>query len=252
MAGRKARLAPDDVNRMFDDACIEELAGIGKLPAGADRKRFAEGIRLAARMYATESRIPNVNALNDEIAELHRAADRCRYDEVACLLEQISARARDMLTERGGRPSIGIKLPTPDTLRDGARRESACADVARLCRIGGRVVESRRRATGKRSRKVWRAVLYAPKKQRNFDRRAAERDFVMWLRVTWVEAVGQTPSQTARHADASRRPGPFARMVQECLRLVGAPDADAVGLINELHRRRRLMERRPPLDSTRE
>ena len=101
----KARrpIAAEEVARVFDDACIEKLAGIGKLPAGADRKRFAEGIREAARMYATDARTPNVNALHDEIAELHRAADRRLYEQVACLMERLSPRAHDMLGERGSR-----------------------------------------------------------------------------------------------------------------------------------------------------
>jgi hypothetical protein len=30
------------------------------------------------------------------------------------------------------------------------------------------------------------------------------------------------------------KPGPFARLLKECLRLIGAPHADAVGLINQL------------------
>lgn len=36
--------------------------------------------------------------------------------------------------------------------------------------------------------------------------------------------------------------GPFARMVAECLCLVGACHADAVGLINELDRQCRVMD----------
>jgi len=245
----KARrpISAEEVARVFDDACIEKLAGIGKLPAGADRKRFAEGIREAARMYATDARTPNVNALHDEIAELHRAADRRLYEQVACLMERLSPRAHDMLSERGSRLG-GIELPSPDALRDNERREAACAAIAQVCRIGGRLVEGRRRPSGKRSRLVWQPVLYAPKKEKNFDRREAERNFAMWVRLAWVEATNAIPARTARHGDRSRDPGPFARMLQKCLHLVGALDADVVELINKLHRLRRWMERRPRLE----
>ena len=41
-----------------------------------------------------------------------------------------------------------------------------------------------------------------------------------------------TPPRTARRADAGRNLGPFARFVEECLRLVGAGYADPVALIN--------------------
>jgi hypothetical protein len=66
----------------------------------------------------------------------------------------------------------------------------------------------------------------------------------MGLSLAWVEATGLAPSRTARPRDASRDVGPFARFVRECLSLVGAGNADAVELMNELHRRRNTMERR--------
>jgi hypothetical protein len=56
----------------------------------------------------------------------------------------------------------------------------------------------------------------------------------MHLQLAWLEATGKPPSLAASAA----RPGPFARMVGKCLELVGAGHADAVGLINELNRRR--------------
>jgi hypothetical protein len=164
---RKARhpIAADDVPRVFDDGCIAKLARIGKLPAGADMKPFAEGIREAARTYAREARVPNVNELHDEIAELFRAADRREYEQVARLLEQLSAEARDSLSERGRRigfrlaqsqaqsiaddvvisnsdpprrrrrwplakEAIGTELPPPDALRNCEQREEACAAIA--------------------------------------------------------------------------------------------------------------------------
>jgi hypothetical protein len=52
----KRPIATEEIPRIFDDACIEELAQIGKLLAFADMKRFAEAIREAARIYATNVR----------------------------------------------------------------------------------------------------------------------------------------------------------------------------------------------------
>jgi len=122
--------------------------------------------------------------------------------------------------------------------------------IARLCQFGGGYVEGRRRPAGKQSRPVWDPLIHAPKPQRNFAKRNAERNFVMWLSVAWLEATGVVPSRTARHDDASREVGPFARFSRECLRRVGAPDADIVELINELHRRRCEMERYKDAGST--
>jgi hypothetical protein len=131
-------------------------------------------------------------------------------------------------------------VPSPETLRDRARREEACATVVKLCQYGGHWVQSRKRPSGKRSWS-WRPYLRAPKPQRHFPKREAELTFVMWLRIAWLEATGKEAPRTTD----PRRPGPFARMVKECLKLVGAAHADAVGLINKLNQVQRAMRSRP-------
>jgi hypothetical protein len=236
VASTKSRepIAAGDVPRIFEDACIDALAVIGRLPAGADRKRFAEGVREAARIYARDSRIPTDNELNAEIAALYRAAERKRYGEVAKLLEQLSPRTRKLLNKRE------VQLPASEDLRDATRQGKACEIISRLCQYGGEYGEGRRRPSGKRSR-TWQPRLVAPQPRRNFPRRDAERDFVMWLQLAWLEATGERPSLAAN----PERPGPFARMARKCLALVGAGHADVVGLINELNKRRRKIQRWP-------
>ena len=227
--GRKARnpIAANDVPRVFDEACIERLACIGRLPTHADKAKFAAGVREAARIFARDACSPNVNELHNEIDGLYWAAEQRRYEEVRQRIERLSKPSLYLLTKRG-------ELPAFDSLRDPAQHDRACAVVERLCAVGGRnASRSDRRGT------VWRPLLNAPDKQRNFPRRDAERNLVMWLQIAWLEATGVRAPQTARHADAGRSLGSFARIAQECLRLVGAADADVVELINELRRRRR-------------
>jgi hypothetical protein len=233
VASTKSRkpIAAADVPRIFDDACIDTLAGIGRLPARADRKRFAEGIREAARIYARDVRIPTDNELHAEIAALYRAAERKRCGQLAALLEKISPKARALLSKRATR--LSLELPASEDLRDAARQQKACEAILSLSQYGGEYMKSRRRPSGKRSR-AWRPLLVGPQPRRNFPRRDAERNFIMWLQVAWLEATGKPPSLAANPA----RPGPFVRMVRKCLALVGAGHADAVGLINELNRRR--------------
>jgi hypothetical protein len=240
MAKSRRPIASEAIPRVFDDACIGELAV--ELPAGADLARFGEGVREAARIYARDARIPTDNELRAEIAKLQRAADRGQHERVATLLEGLSPEARRRLKARGARPSIGITLPSADALRDPARRDAACTRVDRLCQHGGRYVEGRRRPSGKRSRPVWRPLLHAPEPRRHFPRRDAERDFVVWLGTAWYAATGKKPPRTAD----SRNPGPFARFVGKCLRLVGAAHVDAVELIKGLDRRRRVMTGQRP------
>jgi hypothetical protein len=110
MAKSRRSIASEDIPRVFDDACLRELAS--ELPAGADLARFAEGVREAARIYAKDARIPTDNELHAEIAALQRAADRGQHDRVATLIESVSPQARQLLNERGARPSIGITLPS--------------------------------------------------------------------------------------------------------------------------------------------
>jgi hypothetical protein len=205
------------------------------VPTGADRKRFAEGAREAARIYAREARVPTDNELHAEIYKLYRAATCKRYEKVADLLEGLSPKAHDSLSRRGARPSLGIKLPLSQALRDAAQREESCAKIATLCQFGGSYVKGRLRSpSGKRSR-TWDPLLHAPKPRPRFPKRDAERNFVMWLQIAWMEATGKQPSLAANPARLS----PFGRMAQACLKLVGADHADVVGLINELNRRRR-------------
>jgi len=158
------------------------------------------------------------------------------------LLERLSPRAHRILLQRGSR--IGTDLPEPEAVLDSDRRENACAAIVKICMMGMGCAKGRARPNGRRSPGFWRPVLYAPNKQRHFAKRDADRNFLMWLRIAWLEATGNTPPDTARHAEPGRKIGPFARMLQECLRLLGAQDADPVELINELHRRRRLMSAR--------
>ena len=237
----------DDVPRVFDAACIERLAKIAKLPTGADLARFGAGIRDAACILARDARTPNDNQVHDEIGTLCKLADPYRekpaqWERIAVAVENLSLRAREMLAKRGPRPSVATKLPAPGALRDPKRREEARAAIFKLCQFGGGWGEGRRRG-GKRSR-TWRPLLYAPQKQKHFPKRKAERDFVMWLQIVWAEATGEKPALTARHVDASRELGPFAKFVRKCLDVVGARDADVVGQINELARRRRYHQER--------
>jgi hypothetical protein len=227
VANTKSRdpIACADIPGVFDDARIDALAAIGWLPTDAKRTRFAEGIREAARIYAREARTPTDNELNAEIAALYGAAKRKRYGQVAALLEKLSSPARKLLSKRATR--LSLELPAPEGLR-GTTQQKACDIVLKLCQHGGSYDEGRRRR--------WHPLLSAPKRSKNFPRRDAERDFVMWLQFAWLEATDKLPSLAANPA----RPGPFARMAAECLRLVGASHADTVGLINELNRRRKI------------
>jgi hypothetical protein len=244
VVARKIRRAitAADVPRVFSYACIEQLASIGPLPEGADLKRFAAGVRAATGIYARDAREPDPNELHQEIAALYTAAQRRQYDRVASLREGLSPQACRWLKARMARPgprAAGLKLPSSKALRGRGRRDEACASIERLCRAGGGLVAGRKRPSGKRSRPVFRELLHAPKLRQHVPKRGAELTFVSNLAAAWLDATGESPARTANR----RAPGPFARLVRKCLELVGAPEANAINLINELDRRRREVNR---------
>jgi len=278
---KRQHITAADAPRIFDDACIEELAKIGHLPAGADRQRFADSVREAVRIYARDARKPTATELRAEIAALLRAAERRHYERVAGLIEKLSPQARRLFDARAERPGFemiiaenerplqperfssaaqrhrirpleeypppppqtDLKMPSPDTLRDPARRDQACKAVEIFCRAGGRYIAGRMRPSGKRSR-TWERLLHAPQPIERPPRLEAELEFAMHLQLAWLEATGKMPSLAANPA----RLGPFGRMVEECLQLVGgeARHANVAKLLNELNKRRK--ETRARLD----
>jgi hypothetical protein len=232
---KQTAIAAADVPRLFNDACFEQLAIIGRLPDTADRQRFGESIREAARIYAEDARRATIGKVRDEIASLYKAAEHKRYDRAAMLLANLSPEACTYLEalELPGPRGAGLRLPTADKLRDPKRRDEACEMIERLCRIGGGYVVGRKRSPGKRS-KTWRPLLFAPVPDKHPPKREAELQFVMNLQLAWLEAVGKPPTATV---NPSRPDRPFANLVKKCLKLANA-HADAVGLINELRSRR--------------
>ena len=208
--------APEKLPRFFDDKFILDLAQQAKLSWAANVARFAAGIRHAERQYVVDKAIPSARAVRDEIKALYSAANRYRYKETATRISKISERTRALLKTRGDR--LGLAIPESEALRNRASQDDACETIVRLLRIG---IE------------YGKPLLYAPEPPRRPPRRKAELDFVMWLEVAYVEATGMPPTHMAN----PDRPGPFACMVQACLKKI-APGANAVGLLNKLHQRR--------------
>jgi hypothetical protein len=235
-------IAPADVPHVFNETCIGELAAIGRLPNGANSQRFGEGIREAACIYAKDARNPAVGTIRDEIDALHSAAKNRRYEPAAMLLSELSRQARAHLEARlklPGPRAARLRLPSVEDLRNPGQRDEASEMIRRLCSAGGHYIEGRKRSSGKRS-KTWQPKLFAPEPLENPPKLDAERQFVMHLRLAWLEAVGKPPTATV---NPSRPDRPFANLVKKCLKLVGA-HADAVGLINELHRRKLQVRKR--------
>jgi hypothetical protein len=244
-------LCSEEAAHVFSDRAVAKLVVRIGLTKCVDVQRLAKGMRSSASRYASDVHLPTPNSLRREIAHLQHAARGRRYKTVARVLAQLSDTARELLKGRAAvlsdRPwpdqPARASLPKPEELHDADRRDDACDLIHVIATMGGYSVDGRRRSTGKQDRE-WRVRLYAPKASRAEPRRRAERSFVRLLRANYFEATGCMPPNTAQHF----RPGPFARLAGECLRLLGAPTNDpdddrtglAVQLINDLdHERRR-------------
>ena len=134
---RRARIiGAQEVDVVFDDACIERLAKIAKLPADADLKAFGIAIREAAGIYIRDVHVPTANELHAEITCLYKAADGREFLQAAMLWHYLSPEARDLLTDRGVGSNVNFDLPEAEALLDADRREAACEAIAALCRVG--------------------------------------------------------------------------------------------------------------------
>jgi hypothetical protein len=209
---------PKDLPRILDDKFIESLAQKAKLSRAANREMFAATIRDAAHRFVTTMAIPREAATRREISGLYSAADRHIYKETARRIGQLSPETRAFIQKRGNRRRT---IPRPAAFANPARRDKACEIIVRLLRVGMN--------RGK-------PLLHAPRPPR----RNAELDLIMWIEVAYYEATGMKPALTANR----QRPGPFARMVQDILNEVAPGGADAVGLLNKLQRRRKMMQHR--------
>lgn len=229
------KAAPCQLAPIFDDACVERLAEVCGLSETSDLERFKTNLLEAGLNYQKCLIEPNDNNLHKEISSLHHEAERGDCEGVSLSLTHLSSRARKMLTDRGSIPSLNIQLPGPEIFLDPLQASLACEKVATLCRTGGRRLD--RRTNRARN---WEWQIFGPEPRRTFEKREAERELLMRLRLAWLEATGDSPSRTAhRH-----KPGPFARFVVQYLQLLGAGHVDAFSLINNNLQQQRMRRRR--------
>jgi hypothetical protein len=234
---------PEDLPRLFDDKCIRQLVRIDGRLRTANIPVFAAGVLEAAEVFVRDASATNDNEVHYEVDKLLRAAERAirarkrkdaACEKVAVQIEGLSGRTRELLNERG-------MLPSPEILRDPATRGAACEAITSLCRIGAYWQEGRRRPGGKRSMTMV-SLLHAPTLKQRPARREAHLNFMMMLRLAYLEATGKPPPATAHPG----RPTPFAQIAQICLDKLRA-GANAIELINRLQRRRKDKEERQRL-----
>ena len=256
MPSNNTPVIADDVLAAFSDRAIDGFIFNFGLPAGTDRSRLRAGICAAVARYIAASQEPTSNTVRNEIVALHRAISKRHYTATSCAWGARSAPVRRLFedraswirsSERNRKRDTGRRwwtVPTPEALLSGEHRAQACRTIHSLSVIGA-YRKQRKTQGGKPSFEVV-TILNAPAPSRAEPRRAAERIFLVWLRVAYAEATGLMPPKYVHHD----RPGPFAKMVAECLRLAGAPSHEpdddrrglSVQLINDIEKVRKRSE----------
>jgi hypothetical protein len=186
-------ISAEEVASVFNDDCVSRLAKLSRLPANANKSRFAQGIRDAVLIYLRDVAVPDGNDIHREISKLHQAAQNKRYEKSFEIATHLSEQALAILNRRN-LPGVAL-LTDPSALLDPARQRQATEQLAALCRnwVPFKPKEGRKRPGGRRS-KTFAPDLYAPPASSHFEKRGAERTFLMWLRIAWLPERAQPAS----------------------------------------------------------
>jgi hypothetical protein len=226
-------IAEKDVDRIFDIACIKQLATLAGLKENPDtEQQLGKLVREDVRIFCRDVLESTNNDLHREMKRLHDVCEKRAFEQAGAVFACISSRTRSELVERWERTNRGTRFPAPEDFTMAEHREAACSAIASVCRIGGSYIDGRLRPSGKRSR-TWQWLYYAPEPKRHFQKTSAELRLVMHLALTWLIVTGKSPPKVVNRD----KPGPFARTVRKCFHLSGTA-ADSINVINEFGRRR--------------
>jgi site-specific recombinase XerD len=231
----RSLIAISDVEGVFNDEIVKELARIAKLPADPDIARFAQSIRISARIFLEEKNKLNFPQLRTAIERLYRLNTRAEDGNdrtaraLASAVDAMPADVRQWLQSCNSPHHRNI--PTAAEILSPPSRESAVTRLRQILSYGGSVVEGRKRSGGRRSLS-FKPLLRIPERTKSGRPRGeAEREFVQWLAVAYVEVTGRPPPRTAHYNIDIR--GPFSDFVHRCFELVGAPTGNVTRLLNQ-------------------
>jgi hypothetical protein len=245
MASRSL-IAISDVEGVFNDEIVKHMAAAVAASADADIAHFAESIRIPARIFLGQKaklNFPQQRAAIERLYQLNTRAEDGNDRKARALARAVAAMPADV---RQWLLSCNTphdrNIPTATEILSPATRQSAVERFRLILSYGGGIVAGRKRSGGRRSRS-FKPLLRLPERiEPGRPRGEAEREFVQWLAVAYVEATGRSPPRTANYKIAIR--GPFPRFVHQCFELVGAPTGNVTRLLNQYGAARRRDEKR--------
>jgi hypothetical protein len=228
-------IALGDVDQVFNDAAINELAGILKVQPDS---RLAQSIRNDVRLFIQTKGRLSIPKLRKEIARLYQLNSRAISSdqgarELACAVDAMPADVREWLARCNPE---GRNIPTTEeiTSPEPATRAGAVQQLRLILSYGTDVErKGRKRPTGKRSRSFKPPLLRLPVRTKSKEGRPrgnAEREFVRNLGLTYLDATGKRPPYKVDF----QAQGPFSRFVHRCFELVRVPSGHVTSLINEI------------------
>jgi hypothetical protein len=242
---RKSLISHGNVDEVFTDEVVKNLARTAKLPSGFDIARFGESIRIAARIFLEAKARLSAPQLRGAIARLYQLNTRAERGgdlEAQALTHAVDATPADVFQWLISRNPHAPAIPTAVEILAPATRQHAVDRFRLILSHGAGWAVGRKRPGGRRSWsfKPW---LRVPETiQPGCPSGLAEREFVQWLAVAYLEAAKRSPPRTA-HYDITFR-GPFPKFVHECFKLVGAPTGNVTRLLNqygESHRQAKIL-----------
>ena len=210
--GAQSLISLGDVESVFNDSVVTTLAEDLQVPTQA-RSRFAQSVRLDARLFLEAKARPNYPALAAAIKRLYQLVTRAERGsdlEVRRLIRSIEETSADVWDWLNLGKLKRYAAPAAEEFLSPQRRQSAIEGLRQFLTIGGSIVEGRKRPGGRRSRS-FKPLLRIPANMKlGRQRGQAERDFVGWLSLTYLEATDKLPPNTVNYDEAIR--GPFSEI----------------------------------------
>jgi hypothetical protein len=229
----RSLIAISDVQCVFNDQVVKELAQTTNLPPDADVDRFAENIQTDVRIFLAEKTKlsdPQLRAAIDRVYKLNRRAEDSSDHAALELARAVDAMPSDLRRWLLSYGPHECYIPTAAEFLSSATRQNAVERFRLILSFGGRIEYGRKRPGGKRSLS-FKPLLRVPEIDSGRPSGSAERRFVECLALTYTEATGKLPPCTV-HYDPEIR-GPFSRLAHRCFELVGASVGNVSRLINE-------------------
>src|SRR5262245_35858309 len=245
-------MSSNDIEQLFNEDVVAELAATGGLSPRADLAQFAANLRLSARLFLeAKARVsgPQLRESIERLYSLNRRAERGGDIAARRLARALDVTPIDLWRRLSPRIPQARGIPTAAEVLAPETRQSAVERLRLVLSIGGCQGFGRKRPGGRRSRS-FRPLLRVPVRDqgakdklgrsiggRGRPRGEAEREFVQNLALSYLEATGRSPPETANYNIVIR--GPFSRFVHRCFELVGARTGSVTRLINEFGSKRR-------------